>query len=130
MPPDGTADPVVELERGVGTPHDRPVVRRDHERDTGVREGDHRVHHVFRRDAVELGRRLVRDDDRRAAHQDLRDRRALLLAARELRRQVVGAFLDPERREQLVLFDPRAPVRQPAGEPKVLADGEVREEVV
>ena len=50
--------------------------------------------------AVEIARRLVREHDHRLVGQRPRDRDALLLAARQLRRVVMAAILEPDFDEQ------------------------------
>src|ERR1044071_5096385 len=56
--------------------------------------------HVVGRLLVEVARRLVAEQERRAPHQRTRQRRALLLAARKFGRAVVHALGEPDRFEQ------------------------------
>ena len=85
----------------VGQLADRTVMRRHHERHARVDECAHAVHHELPRLGVELRGGLVRDHDRRAGHDRLRERGALLLAAGELVRQVVDPVADAEPVEDL-----------------------------
>src|SRR5918995_1234965 len=82
--------------------------------------------------AVELRRRLVREQDHRQVRQRDGDRDALLFAARELARPVVRAVGEPDDLEQLS----RRPARggdlhaaRGRGEPDVLDDVQVRHQV-
>ena len=96
------------------------------DRDAALRERADRRQEPGGRLLVQLGGRLVREDDLRARDERLRERGALLLAAGELVRPVVPPVGQPERRERLGL----AVAVAVADEPQVLADREVREEVV
>ena len=119
--------PVFELDHVVGEPSDRPVVRGHHERDPRIDQRSHAVHHERPGFRVELRRRLVGDDDGGAGDDRLRERRSLLLATGQLVGQVVDPVTDPEPLEDVgVLGRPRPP----RGEAEVLADREVRQEVV
>ena len=59
------------------------------------------VEQAVGRVAIELGRRLVGDDDRRVPRERQREGRARLLAAGELGRVRVEPVLDPEGAEEL-----------------------------
>src|SRR5919106_3897794 len=78
---------------------------------------------------IQLGRRLVRDDERRIAQSRLREGEALLLTARELMRQVMPAVGESERcQHPLNRLLPET--TQPLGEPEVIDDREVGDGVV
>ncbi len=81
---------------------------------------------------VEVARGLVREDDARVVDEGARDRRALALAARELRRPVVQPVAELDGLEELpaaslALLARDAPVEE--GEVDVLEHGELRDEV-
>ena len=80
-------------------------------------------------DRVELGGRLVGDDDRRRTDGPAGERQALLLAAGQLLGQMLGPVGEPERAEHLLrLVHPGA---APLGDPHHLVEGgEVAEQVV
>ncbi len=71
---------------------DRPAV--------GVQLAEHR-HHLLRRGRVEVARRLVGEHQRRVRHDRPGERDALLLAARQLVREVAAAVGQPDRVERL-----------------------------
>ena len=69
-------------------------------RPSAVQPGED-VEHLLRRGAVEVPGRLVGQHDRRVRDDRPRDRGALLLAARELRRRMQRAVGEPDRRDRL-----------------------------
>ncbi len=102
---------------------------REHERD--ALPGDERdaVEHGVRCVGVELRGRFVRHDERGPRRQRLRDRRTLLLTARQLTGQTPEVTRDAERvshRHHRVVV---APART-RGQPQVLSHREVFHEVV
>ena len=58
-------------------------------------------HHLDRRAAVEIARRLVGEQQRRLRDERARDRHALLLAARQLARLVIQPLAEPHALERL-----------------------------
>ena len=82
---------------------DSRVVRHDDDASDAARrrEREKQVHDLLARRRVEVAGRLVGEQHVRVVRERARDRDALLLAARELRRQVVGARAEPDRVEQL-----------------------------
>ena len=82
------------------------------------------------RGGVEVRGRFVRHDDRGATDQHLRHRRPGLLAARELVRPVSEAVGEPEHLGDLLRLCEPVPPRGQGRHRQVLADGEMREEVV
>jgi hypothetical protein len=115
--------PVIELDDLVGEPSDRAVVGRHHEGHAHGHQCANAVHHEPPRLAVELGRRLVCDDDRGSRRDRLGERRSLLLPARQL----VGKVIDPVRDAEPI-EDPHGASadRSARRESEVLADREVR----
>ena len=90
--PSATADaPVVDLEDAVGVRRHPRVVGRDDRRDAAlVHEGGDQRHHRLGVGAVELAGRLVGDEQAGVVREGARDAEALLLAARQLVRALVG----------------------------------------
>ena len=121
---------VVELDDVVGHPRHARIVGRDHEGDTVLGEAPDDGEEILRRPAVKLRRRLVRNDDRRTGRQHLRERGALLLASRQLPRQMVSPVCDPKRVEELVGCWAVRSLRCPRGQAQVLVDCQVVDEVV
>ena len=121
---------MLELDHVVGHPRDAGIVRRDHEGHAVLGQAADDRQEIFRRAAVELRRRLVGDDDRRPGRQHLRDSSPLLLASGELLGQMVTAVRDPEGLEELLGAGPVRPLRTPRGQPQMLVDGQVGNEVV
>src|SRR5690606_35943155 len=121
--------PVRERDHAVRDIRNRRVVR-DQERRRVHRLVDvlERLEHPYARRAVERAGRLVAEQDRRTLRDRARDRDALLLAARELRREMIEAVLEPDERERL-LWRNRI-VRDLGDERDVLPRGEARHEVV
>ena len=66
------------------------------------------VEHLRRRLRVEVAGRLVADQQRRVGRERARDRHALLLAARQLGRQVVELVAEPDQLEVSRAFAPLA----------------------
>jgi hypothetical protein len=100
------------------TRRDRPasavVVRDDHERRAvGVDAIEQRGDLLAGR-LIQLARRLVGQQEARAVGERARDRDALHLAARELRRPVIGARAEPDVLEQLARAARRSPSAAPA----------------
>ena len=76
----------VDVSRGAGRALGR--VRHHDDRRALLVDPFEQVHHLARHQRVEVAGRLVGQDQLRVAGEDARDRHALLLTARELRRQV------------------------------------------
>ncbi len=99
---------VAEPELPVRPPRREQVVGDHHDRHAELLvHALERIEHQRRRLAVELGRRLVGEQDLRQVRERDGDRDALLLAARELPGPVVRAVGEPDHLEQLA--------RRPAG---------------
>ena len=77
------------------------VVRRHQHRRAELVDLDQQLDDPPARDRVEVPRGLIGDEDRRVVDERSRDRGPLLLAARELGRQVVGVILEADEAEQL-----------------------------
>ena len=92
---------VIELHDLVREPTDGAVVGRHDERDAGIDQGAHAVHHEPPGFGVELGGRLVGHHDRGARDHRLGERRPLLLSSGELVGEVVDAVADAEPFEDL-----------------------------
>ena len=103
----------------VGDREDTRIVRRDHERRAARRRRANRAEERLRALAVELGGRLVDDDDRRIARKRDRERGARELAPGKLGRPSVQAMGYAELLEQLA----RSAWR-------MLGDRQMREEIV
>ena len=93
---------VVERDDAARARHDEGVVRGEEKRDSarGV-DPLHQVQDLLRRVAVEVRRRLVGEDDRRAVGESAGDRDALPLSAREQVRPDAELVGEADRREQL-----------------------------
>ena len=91
----------VEHDHAVGDREDaRQLVRDDDERDAEVaRESPDQRVELGGRDRIEARRRLVEEQDHRIERHRARDRRALLHAARDLRRQVAGERTEADERQ-------------------------------
>ena len=101
----------------------------EQERHTLTGQGSHPIEHDVARGIVELRGGFVGDDDVRAGHQGLGERRPLLLPAGELGRQVIDPTLDAEEFEESADVEPPDPGPF-SGETQMLSDRQVGEEVV
>ena len=113
--------PCVEDEAAVHPPEDRRVVLGAQDGGPAPRQRLEQVGDRRRPGRVELGGRLVEDEDARAHRHDARDRDALLLAAGQGERLAIGEVGDAQPRQRVV--DPRvhlgprdAQVLEPEGE--------------
>ena len=92
----------VEDERPIHPPEHARIVLRTQDRRTRERQVRDEVGHRDRPGRVELGRRLVEDEDGRPHRDDARDRDPLLLAARQGEWLAVGEVRDAEAIERRV----------------------------
>ena len=84
---------VAQRDRFVGQRRQLGIVRDEHERAAALAvDGHEQIDHLPAGGAVEIAGRLVGEQDRRIVRERARDRDALLLAARELRRIVMAAI--------------------------------------
>jgi hypothetical protein len=121
---------VVKFEHLVRLASDRAIVRCEDERRAVLDQHPDGPEHVVGRAAVELRGRLVGDHDGGSAGEDLAHCRSGLLTSGELGGQVVCAVRHAQQVEELSGWDPRRRSRCPGGYQEVLANGQVREEVV
>ena len=97
----------------VGQRRELGVVRDEHERPAAVAVDRHeQLDDLAAGGAVEIARRLVGQQDRRIVGERARDRDALLLAARQLRRIVMPAVRQPDVGEQRRARAPAHPSRR------------------
>ena len=92
---------VAQPDRALGARGDLRIVGDDEDRDAGLVDLGEQIHDLLARLAVERAGRLVGEDQPRLADQRARDRDALLLTARHLRRQVVGPVAQADALEVL-----------------------------
>jgi hypothetical protein len=113
---------VGEGDDAVGDPAELALVGDEHDGLAVARERAEEVEHRAGGARVEVAGGLVGDDDRRVVGERAGDRGALLLAARERRRQLVGLIGDADAVEQLEgacasavgRLSPSAPTSAPA----------------
>lgn len=88
-------------QHGVGAGGEHRIVSGQHERHiAGAADLQQQIHDVLSVSRVQVTRRLVGQQDRRIVGQCARQRDALLLATRQLRRVVVPTVLEPDFIEQ------------------------------
>ena len=96
-------DPAVGEEQDpVGHRRSAGVVSDHHDRLTVVTDGAEQLEDLAARPRVEVAGRLVGEDDLRPGDERARDRDALLLSARQLRRTMVEPVFEPDRLDQLI----------------------------
>src|SRR6185437_11751154 len=95
-------------------------------------EGGQHVHDLFAIGAVQIAGRLIGHDELRVTDDGTRDRDALLLAARELWRAVLGAVHEAQQLEHFTYASatlPRSDLQVTKGQLHVLKDRQVIDEV-
>ena len=87
---------VAHLDDALAVLRDVRLVRDQHDRDALIVQLLEERHDLDRHVAVEVSRRLVGEQQRRARHERARDRDALLLTARQLARMVIEPIAEPD----------------------------------
>jgi len=118
----------VEAYQAVGGVGDDVIVAGDHHREPALDKRSQRGDELRGGRAVELGGRLVDDNEARLARNRGRECQALLLAAGKLGRAVIRTLIESDHVEQPMGVGVTAP--EPGGQPDVFFRGEVREQVV
>src|SRR5437773_9123541 len=95
---------VEEMDAPVGVPRVARIVRHHADRGAGPVQLAQEIHHRLAAARIEVPGRLVGEQDERFAGHRARHGDALLLAARELAREVLGAMRHPDAFERR--FDP------------------------
>ena len=90
-----------ELDDPVGEGQEAVVVGRDDDDPSGLGQLTEEAQHAVDLDVVEVGGRLVGEDERRVVRESTRDRDPLLLTARQVTRPVVHAVGQADVVEQL-----------------------------
>src|SRR5437762_12446228 len=125
--------PVIEVDDAAAERvDDLGVVRRHEKRRTELVDPNEELDDLPARDRIEVSRRLVRDEDLRSAYKGARDRGALLLAARELVREVRPPLREADERERALGLFARLLARvsgDEKSEADILGDGLPREEL-
>ena len=96
----GAQPAVAELQHAAGEARHVGLVRDQHDRDAGAVQLLEQRHDLEAGAAVERAGRLVGEDQDRLVDQRPRDRDALLLAARQLRRAMVQPVAEADRRQR------------------------------
>lgn len=124
---------MAEYETTIGAVREIKIVRDEQKRGVLLAANiDDELHNRFARAFVEISRRFIRENQRRAIDERTRDGDALAFAAGKLGRQVRHAFGEPDAGEQFLRLFPRLAHRRSrdaCGEQNVFERGQLGNEV-